>query len=546
MGSLPRALLASAFGLGLLVRLIVASLPESVLLTQVVPDDAFYYFVIARNAALGLGFTFDGLLATNGFHPLWALALTPVFGLFQGPDVAITASLVLGALLDLGAAYCLVRVAERIQPRSGPWVAAIYLFNPRIVLESVNGLETSLAMFFLASFLWLLATREEADRGVGDGVVLGGLAGLCFLARTDLAVIVAAVSVGWALRRMQRAGVAIWRDVNFLRKLAAFIGVGILVVLPWFLWSLDRVGTIWQSSAVALPALIQDRIAQGGDLWGGLYGPVLNFSLRAAVIYPGAAWLVWAIASLVPRLRFAYSPDPRMGADGVRESDGSGATDPPRAGDPTGAPPGLWSERMLWIALGGAAVLLAVHTVVRWYPRGWYFVPWAGLVSVVAGIHAARFSRRTPRLWSRGLAALIVLLFALQSVRMTQDVAYPGQPDWVRAGAWIRQNTPADTVIGAFNAGILAYYADRTVINLDGAVDWGAVHARDQRRLLPYLQAREGRFVIDRSAYLFGSYGPYLGPGKEDLRVIRRFDPVGSPYGSLVLFELDPEHDAAR
>mgnify|MGYP001100851924 CR=1 FL=1 len=48
---------------------------------RVVADDAFYYFAIARNVAAGLGPTFDGLAATNGFHPLWLLLLTPVFAL---------------------------------------------------------------------------------------------------------------------------------------------------------------------------------------------------------------------------------------------------------------------------------------------------------------------------------------------------------------------------------------------------------------------------------------------------------------------------------
>ena len=34
-------------------------------------DDAFYYFGIARNIVAGHGSTFDGINATNGYHPLW-------------------------------------------------------------------------------------------------------------------------------------------------------------------------------------------------------------------------------------------------------------------------------------------------------------------------------------------------------------------------------------------------------------------------------------------------------------------------------------------
>ena len=46
-------------------------------------DDAFYYFVPARNIAKGAGVTFDGITSTNGFHPLWMAVSVPVFVLAQ-------------------------------------------------------------------------------------------------------------------------------------------------------------------------------------------------------------------------------------------------------------------------------------------------------------------------------------------------------------------------------------------------------------------------------------------------------------------------------
>ena len=38
-------------------------------------DDSFYYSQIARQVAMGHGFTFDGLHRTNGFQPLWLFLL---------------------------------------------------------------------------------------------------------------------------------------------------------------------------------------------------------------------------------------------------------------------------------------------------------------------------------------------------------------------------------------------------------------------------------------------------------------------------------------
>lgn len=49
------------------------------------PDDAFFYLVIARNLARGLGFTFDGLLGTSGFHAPWLILSAGLVSL-SGPD----------------------------------------------------------------------------------------------------------------------------------------------------------------------------------------------------------------------------------------------------------------------------------------------------------------------------------------------------------------------------------------------------------------------------------------------------------------------------
>src|SRR5512140_650811 len=44
-------------------------------------DDAYYYFKVAQNISEGHGSTFDGIHATNGYHPLWMLICVPIFAL---------------------------------------------------------------------------------------------------------------------------------------------------------------------------------------------------------------------------------------------------------------------------------------------------------------------------------------------------------------------------------------------------------------------------------------------------------------------------------
>ena len=44
-------------------------------------DDFFYYLKNAQNLAMGHGSTFNGLVITNGYHPLWMLTLAAVIHL---------------------------------------------------------------------------------------------------------------------------------------------------------------------------------------------------------------------------------------------------------------------------------------------------------------------------------------------------------------------------------------------------------------------------------------------------------------------------------
>ncbi len=48
-------------------------------------DDFFYYLKVANNLAHGQGSTFNGLVPTNGYHPLWFLLLTGACAVSSSP-----------------------------------------------------------------------------------------------------------------------------------------------------------------------------------------------------------------------------------------------------------------------------------------------------------------------------------------------------------------------------------------------------------------------------------------------------------------------------
>ena len=65
-----------------------------------VRDDFFYYLIVAQNLAAGHGSTFNGIVRTNGYHPLWLILLT-MFSLFTSNGTAI---LIFVGAVCLGAA----------------------------------------------------------------------------------------------------------------------------------------------------------------------------------------------------------------------------------------------------------------------------------------------------------------------------------------------------------------------------------------------------------------------------------------------------------
>lgn len=490
---------------GLALRLIVAWMPISVLVIHTLPDDAFIYFVIARNLAAGLGATFDGVAPTNGFHPLWALLLTPIFGAFSRGDLPVHLALTVSAVCDTAAGALAGWVVWRavgpeLRSPAAVIATALYLFNPRTILESVNGLETGLAALALAAcvlawqFLRELPTAKRA-------AVFGGLAGLAVLARSDLGVIVAVLWPGLFTRK-----ILFDADRVLALRQGLIAGVAaVVVVSPWFLWSQLRLGTMAQSSGAAIPSLVAYAI-QNSDpqkLWNGLLFPVINLSLRDTIIYPGAS-LILLVVSLILVLR-----------DRAQNS----------------------NSNYLWLPVLGALLIIVIHTFVRWYPRGWYFVPLAWTVAVAvgpvaaAGLRTQLGKRVAAGLWI-GLGAIVIA----QAIKTINEPELKWQADMVTGAQWLKSNTAPDEIVGAFNTGIYAYYSERRVINLDGLVDWGAIEARHDKRLLDYFVSRGGGLLIDHREYIWSSFSPFF--GERSLELVAELPVADKTYGPIVVYRV--------
>src|SRR5262247_155595 len=162
----------AAFG-GL--RGVALLLPESRLITAF-HDDAFYYLGVARNLVAGKGCTFDGIHATNGFHPLWLGTLIPVFALFKDDTTALRAVMAIQIVLTVLGAFAVLRA---LLPRLGPGavtaaLAIVTLPGAATILS--GGLESCLVLPMLA-MTWIAFDRvaDREDASPAEWLAIGGL-----------------------------------------------------------------------------------------------------------------------------------------------------------------------------------------------------------------------------------------------------------------------------------------------------------------------------------------------------------------------------------
>lgn len=159
-------------------------------------SDVFYYARIARESSLWF-YTYDGVHATNGFHPLWQLLLTAIYQVIRDPAILLhTMGILSIGLVTLGT----VILAFAVRRLTGSAVLAMFLvpglyyvlFAVEVIQNAtwsyMNGMESPLTVFLgallirEAVLLWQDPARLEAKATYPR---LAVLATLIVMARLD-------------------------------------------------------------------------------------------------------------------------------------------------------------------------------------------------------------------------------------------------------------------------------------------------------------------------------------------------------------------------
>jgi hypothetical protein len=461
--------------------------------TALACDDTFYYLQTAWNfKQLGV-VTFDGLHTTNGVQFLWFWVTAGLAYLVSTKTVLLTVTLVVCAGLNALCCVPMLRLARRLnQPTLAVLLALAWSFvTARFYL---SGMENSLHAFVLwclvaelvavlqrlatcpvrrpalerVTLLLVLLVWIRVDQAL-YAVVLGGLLGLLTLVRG-----------GWSATR------------GTLVRSAVAAGLGAVILLAGF----EAMG----GTRLPVSALIKS----GYLGWGTAAGQeVLLRGLEQA--FPLSVLAAWRLptAWAAPVAAFLAAIVTFVGLVVAHRRAAGGAA----------------AARGFTVALVTLVVLAAVHTA---YLAGlgdfavygrWYFSPLFVTGTLLTGLAlqgiSGWFAVRMPawpvaqRAALGGAVALLALCAGLrQSWTFASDARYARSLAFARyeLAQWVAQNVEPSARCAAWSAGVLGYYSERPVINLDGLVngaDYYAAVLKGRERLTDYLRNENVRYVID-------------------------------------------------
>jgi hypothetical protein len=446
-------------------------------------EDGFYYLGIARHLAAGHGPTFDGLHPTSGYHPLWLLALVPVFWLQPSASAGMVAATALQAAILAVAAALLFTLARTWLAPAGA-LAAVAAWVLLAYRPGLSGLEFALVSLLACALAVVLARERTGTTRAASaaGLLLAALA----LARVDHAALAAL------------AALALGRGQGPRARLALVLPV-VVAVTAYLAVNASAFGHPLPVSGLAKREWSQYLLAQDplAARLGGAGAKAVNV-LRPLRHPGGAGMLAVVLGGFVPGLLLMAR------ATGAR----------PRFAELL-AP--LW-PLAAFAALQPLVYGLAYHGHYSWAP--WYYAVQpilaallvASALSAAAGVTAPAWRRRLPAGAAAALALAVVVDAAWRRGAPSADGPL------YKAARWARDHLGPEARVGAWHAGAIGYLSGRQVVNLDGVVNTVSYLESEQydqcrywdraglTHLVDVFEAREGSTALGGSTLPVSSF----------------------------------------
>lgn len=461
-------------------------------------DDVFYYFQVARNLALNGWATFDGIHATSGIQLAWGALLWLLALIYDDRVELLRAALVLCVALNACAGAALWCLGRRVYSVVVGDVALLFWSGYMVGrLPTMMGLEYSLHVLTavtIVALLWRMLVERTTIPRPPWLLGLGALLTFNYWVRLDSALISlslwAWVTAALFQRRSSMQSFA--RGAAVLTTPAALGAAAYAVTCVWL------AGTVVPISGLVKGHYAREHFEDYGWLtslaghafwWGRIesrtFVDVLYSSLLAGHRALGepvpllVLGLIVVITGVAVRILRLQRSDPRWQAARF--------------------------VGILWL-ISSAHALLVVATIghfshVTQHYYAWLWVTgclWLALV--VQGFLSWLPSAYAQRRAVAALLGVFVVAHIWNGVRPFVVQEPPRLHNRrLPVMEWMRTHLPADARIGAWNAGQLGYFSDRTIVNLDGLVNDEAYLRRLVNRapVRDYLEAEGIQYLID-------------------------------------------------
>ena len=453
--------------LALIIRLVIAWQSVPLLDGKMLLDDAFYGFSIARQIASGHGITYNGIDKTNGMQPLLILLITPVFLFTSDLYLAVNIALTIIAIIDTLVVFLVYKLAKQyFTEKVGLLAAFIWAINPMIFFQTMNGLEVSL--YILMIFITLLYYKKIKDNITLKNIsVLGVLLGLTFLSRGDGVFLFIVI---------------LFHMLFFNKKvrhlyLIPFIIVTVLVVSPWLLYSYFTFGTIQQSSFLANyyashgiipfydykpPVNLNEVLSRIFESFFRGFGALvhqigvidfLSLSLGTIVLIP---FLLLTVYALLKNFKIVIIP--------------------------------ILFSVLLFLFYAGYFWVLNIR----------YLTPIMPFLIILESVGILELTKFKKSVFFILLACLICGL-VFNGVTQWNRGYVPWQAEIYNDALWINENTPKDAIVASFASGNIIYFSNRTVLGMDGVVDYNAINVILQKKVYSYWKERNVTYWVESS-----------------------------------------------
>lgn len=485
-------------------------------------DDACYYYVIAKNVAAGNGATFDGLSKTNGFHPLWLGVASAIFKIAPSDESALRAIFVFqwGLLVICGAGIGILtcRVVHPI------WAIAAtisFLTIPSVTRLMLSGMETGLAVacLFAAFYAFAKLTEATTQRTTQWFILLGVFTILASLSRLECALIAPLLGLVMLIQRSRSNANHTTNQYTFPRRKSvhAYVVASLVPFALYLLWSWSYFDALTPVSGMIKRANAKAQAMvffENGDILGLLnrifeikspldgirdvFPTTLGGDLGLSIIR-GAIYVLLLAPLTIPAIRRRLTP--------------------------------------AIAALFSLAVSYVLAEKILFFGRAlpaYYLIPlfltfpiatallgqWVTDLCGNAIKRVTNFIEGSPvdstpiarRISFAGLTLIAIPIIAFLAVMLRhghyQQHGYLNNKDGYyhsvySAAKWLNQNCGPSETAAAWNAGVIGFYSNRRIINLDGYVNSVAfarelTESRDVRTLVDRI---DPDYLIDRISF---------------------------------------------